>query len=116
MLVPPHPDAVLVCRYWGFEDSGPRWTLAGQRYASRSGRLERLVTELDALEPISAPFPSCPSAGGRSVLLVFGYRHAPEDPVRIVREACNPVSNGWLKDRYGLGLPTGVHWLDEGLI
>jgi hypothetical protein len=116
MLVPPQPDVVLVCRYWGAGDFGPQWTLAGQRSAPRSARLDRLVRELDALKPITAPLPSCPASGGRSVLLLFGYARAAQDTVRVVREACDPVGNGWLNDRYGLGLGWGEHWLDEGVV
>jgi hypothetical protein len=116
-LVPAGPTAVLVCRYWGDGDAKTPRTLAGRRYITADHAVNRLVDRLDALSPIpTRPVPSCPVFGGRSVLLLFRYRLVSDDPVRILREGCVPVSNGWLRDRYGEGLELGEHWPDEGLI
>ncbi len=115
-LVPGTPEAVLVCRYWGERDTGPLLRLAGQRSASGS-RVARLAARLDALRPIpTGRALSCPVLGWRSVLLLFRYPNSPDDPVRIVLANCIYVSNGWLRDRNGLGIAFGEHWPDEGLV
>ena len=77
--------------------------------------ISRLITRLDALEPERPPLPSCPVFGGRSILLLFYYRGASEDPVRILRETCPKATNGRLT-RLALGLSEGEHWPDEGLL
>ncbi len=116
-MVPGHPIGVLVCRYWGAPDAQPRYTLAGERYVAGSPKLLAFARKLNALEPIpTAPAPSCPVFGGRSVLLFFRYNDEPDTPVRIVRQGCIPVSNGHLRNRYGLSLPLGKHWPDERAI
>jgi len=50
------------------------------------------------------------------VLLLFRYTNSPDDPVRIVRAGCIPVSNGHIFERFGDGLGLGAHWPDEGAI
>lgn len=116
-IVPGKPTGVRVCRYWGADDSRPQFTFAGQRFVAGSDELLRFVGKLNALKPIpTAPLPSCPISGGRSVLLLFRYGDVPDDPVQIVRAGCIPVSNGHLRERYGLGLPLGTHWPDEGAL
>jgi hypothetical protein len=114
-LVPPHPVGTLVCRYWGNHDVGQRGTLAGERAVEANRALSRLITRLDALEPERQPLPSCPVFGGRSILLLFHYRGASDDPVRILRETCPKATNGRLT-RLALGLSGGEHWPDEGLL
>lgn len=115
VLVPDHPIAVLVCRYWGEGDSGPQGVLAAQRYVTVNMKLQAFVRKLNTLRPIPQAA-SCPVFGGRSVLLLFRYRDAADDPVRIVRSGCIPVSNGHLLDRDGEGLGLGDHWPDEGVL
>jgi hypothetical protein len=117
MLVSGRPSGVLVCRYWGRDDMGTQWTFAGERYVPADARLGRFVRKLNALPPIpTAPPFSCPSLGGRSVLLLFRYRDASDGPVRIWREECISVSNGHLRHRSGLRLELGEHWPDEGAL
>jgi hypothetical protein len=116
-MVPGRPAGVLVCRYWGQADAGPRWTLAGERTLGGGVRLLAFARRLNALRPIpTAPAPSCPVLGGRSVLLLFRYPTRPDDPVRIVRSGCVDVSNGHLRERFGLALGMGEHWPDEGIL
>jgi hypothetical protein len=117
LLVPPRPTGALICRYWGINDRGQRpAALAGARPVNDSGSLARLVARLDALPPFPGqPAPSCPALGGRSEVIYFHYAAAADDPVRIVRQGCAAVSNGRIV-RYGLTLPAGRHWQDEGLI
>ncbi len=116
VLVPPHPTGVSVCRYWGDEVMRGRWKLAASRDVPSDRALARLVARLDGLDrPQAAPPPSCPVLGGRSVVLVFHYRGATDDPVRILRATCIEVSNGRL-DRWGQALALGEHWPDEGLL
>lgn len=115
MLVPAAPTGALVCRYWGSQDVGRRWTLAGGRHLA-APLLGRLAARLDRLDRIpNAPAPSCPAFGGRSVLFLFHYRGASDDPVRILRVSCVEVSNGRV-ERWGQSLRLGTHWPDEGLI
>jgi hypothetical protein len=115
VLVPAAPTGALVCRYWGSQDVGRRWTLAGGRHLA-APLLGRLAARLDRLDRIpNAPAPSCPVFGGRSVLFLFHYRGASDDPVRILRVSCVEVSNGRV-ERWVQGLPLGEHWPDEGLI
>jgi hypothetical protein len=116
VLVPPHPTGVRVCRYWGHSDFGSHWTLvAGDRYVRESHALARLVSELDALQPETPPYPSCPVFGGRSILLIFHYTDASDVRVRLSRVTCPRATNGRLA-RLALGLTEGEHWPDEGLI
>lgn len=116
-IVPGEPLGVLVRRYWGRRDLGPEGTLAGQRFVPATKEVLRFARELDALMPIpTAPVPSCPIFGGRSILLLFRHGDAPDDPVRIVRAGCIPVDNGHLRERYGLALPLGAHWPDEEVL
>jgi hypothetical protein len=116
-MVPGKPVAVLVCRYWGENDLHPQYNFAGERHVTDSAKLLIFARKLNALKPIStAPAPSCPVLGGRSVLLLFRYSHEPDDPVRILKGGCVGVSNGHLLERYGLGLPLGEHWPDEGAL
>jgi hypothetical protein len=118
MLVPGRPGGVLVCRYWGRDDTGRQWTFAGERYVPAGAKLARFVRKLNGLPPIpTAPPLSCPSLGGRSVLLLFRYRDVRDDPVRILREGCISVSNGHLRHRSGVSLlDIGEHWADEGAL
>jgi hypothetical protein len=117
VLVPAKPVGVLICRYWGRHDTGRPETLAGHGYVAEGSKLAGLVAKLDALKPFPiAPPPSCPAFGGRSVLLLFQYREASDDPVRIVRGGCVTVSNGRPPDLWGEGLSLGEHWPDEGLL
>jgi hypothetical protein len=114
VLVPAHPTGALICRYWGPNDRGHRpGSLAGALHVENANAVDRLAVRLDALPPAPS-HPSCPAFGGRSDLIFFHYRGAGDDPVRIVREGCVPVSNGRLV-RSGLGLPYG-HWPDTGLL
>jgi len=117
-LVPVQPFGVLVCRYWGRHDAGRYGTLAGQRYVAEDSKLGGLVARLDALKPFpTAPVVSCPTAGGRSVLLLFRYRDASDDPVRIRRGGCVLVSNGRSVDLWEDGeLSLGERWPDEGVL
>jgi hypothetical protein len=116
-LVPATPVGVLICRYWGSGDTGAPWTLAQQRYAPASARLDRLVAKLNALRPIpTSPAPSCPVFGGRSVMLLFRFRAESDDPVRVRRVSCTSVGNGHIERLWGLGLFVGEHWPDEGAI
>lgn len=116
VLVPAHPTSALICRYWGLSDPGHREaSLAKTLSVHNAVVADHLAERLDALPP----FPrkrasSCPSFGGRSDVIFFHYRLASDDPVRIKREACVPVSNGRLL-RAGLSLPYR-HWPDEGLL
>jgi len=116
VLVPAHPTGALICRYWGLSDSGHREaSLAGTLTVHKAVVADHLAIRLDALPPSpSKPVPSCPSFGGRSDVIFFHYHRASDDPVRIKREACVPVSNGRLL-RAGLSLPYR-HWPDEGLL
>jgi hypothetical protein len=116
-LVPGDPAAVLVCRYWGRWDTGAPRSLAGQRQLPGGPKLRSFVQKLNALPPIPKdPAPSCPASGGRSVLLLFRYRDAPDDPVLIVSAGCTLVSNGHIRERFGEGLNLGEHWADEGAL
>jgi hypothetical protein len=116
VLVPAHPTGALICRYWGMSDPGHREaSLAGTLTIPDAVVAEHLALRLDALPPFPTdPAPSCPAFGGRSVVIFFHYHRASDDPVRIKREGCVPVSNGRLL-RIGLSLP-GRHWPDEGLV
>jgi hypothetical protein len=117
VLVPFGPSGVLVCRYWGGDDTGRPWTLAGRGYTAEGSKLAGLVAKLDALKPFpTAPAPSCPVFGGRSILLLFQYRDASDDPVRILRRGCVSVSNGRPPSLWGEGLRLGEHWPDEGVL
>jgi hypothetical protein len=117
VLIPGEPAAVLVCRYWGRHDAGASQSLAGQRQVPNGAKLRSFVRELNALPPIPKdPPPSCPVFGGRSLLLLFRYRDAPDDPVLILRSGCTPVSNGHLRERFGEALVLGEHWPDEGVL
>lgn len=83
-----------------------------------SKKFASFIRQLNRLGPINEPgkpLPSCPVFGGRSVLLLFRYPDRPDDPVRIVRAGCIPVSNGHIKERFGEGLVLGEHWPDEAL-
>jgi hypothetical protein len=115
VLVPPRPTGALICRYWGINDRGHRpAALAAARSVNDSDSLGRLVGRLDALPPFpTQPAPSCPALGGRSEVIYFHYAAAADDPVRIER-GCVAVSNGRVV-RYGLTLPAGRNWQDEGL-
>jgi hypothetical protein len=117
LLVPPRATGALICRYWGINDGGHRpAALAGARSVNGGGSLDRLVGRMDALPPFPThPAPSCPALGGRSEVIYFHYAAAADDPVRIERQGCVAVSNGRVV-RYGLTLPAGRHWQDEGLI
>jgi hypothetical protein len=95
---------------------GRQWTLAGQRNIAEDSKLAGLVAKLDALKPLPTVAVSCPDFGGRSVLLLFRYRGASDDPVRILRGGCVRVSNGRPPDLWGEGLSLGEHWLDEGIV
>jgi hypothetical protein len=121
VLVPAQPIGVLVCRYWGRHDPGRYGTLAGHRYVAEDSKLAGLVAKLDTLKP----FPiatgghavSCPVFGGRSVLLLFQYRDASDDPVQISNGGCVTVSNGRPPDLWDDGeLGLGEHWPDEGVL
>jgi hypothetical protein len=116
VLVPAGPIGALVCRYWGRGDFGADWALAGARDVRASSRLNRLVRELDALRPVGLPVASCGVLGGRSVLILFHYPRASDDPVRILRDSCTFVGNGRVPVRYGDSLPSGEHWPDERLL
>jgi hypothetical protein len=120
VLVPTHPAGVLVCRYWGRRDTGRYGTLAGHRYVAEDSKLVGLVAKLDALKPFpiasGGPAVSCPVLGGRSALLLFRYRDASDDPVRIRHGGCVRVSNGRPPDLWGEGLTLGEHWPDEELL
>jgi hypothetical protein len=120
VLVPVQPIGVLVCRYWGRHDTGRPWTLAGHRYVAKDSKLAGLVAKLDALKPFpietGGSAVSCPEFGGRSVLLLFQYRDASDDPLRIDRGGCVSVSNGRQPDLWGEGLSLGEHWPDEGVL
>jgi hypothetical protein len=117
VLVPGDPEAVLVCRYWGRRDTGRSQSLAGERQVLSGVKLRSFVRRLNALPPIPKdPPPSCPVFDGRSLLLLFRYHEAPDDPVQIVRSGCTPVSNGHLRERFGEGLVLGSHWPDEGVL
>jgi hypothetical protein len=114
VLVPGHPTSALICRYWGLNDPGHRRAgLAGTLSIDNAVAVDRVALRLDALPPFHTA-PSCPTFGGRSAVIFFHYRRADDDPVRIKREGCVPVSNGRLL-RVGLSLPYG-HWPDEGLL
>lgn len=119
MLVPAHPTGALICRYLNPEAPGYRGRgLAGVLTVASSAALGRIVARLDALPPYPVrPAPSCPTFGGRSVLILFHYRHVSDDPVRILAAGCIPVSNGRLV-KFGLGgvKLTERHWPDEGLL
>ena len=115
VLVPAHPTGALICRYWGLSDPGHHEASLAGTLTANAGVADRLAVQLDALPPLaSKPAPSCPSFGGRSDVIFFHYPRASDDPVRIKREACVPVSNGRLL-RTGLSLPYR-HWPDEGLL
>jgi hypothetical protein len=117
VLVPGDPEAVLVCRYWGRQDTGSAYSLAGQRQVLEGVKLRSFVRKLNALPLVPKDPPaSCPVSDGRSVLLLFRYREAPDDPVQIVRSSCTPVSNGRLRERFGEGLALGAHWPDEDVL
>jgi hypothetical protein len=117
VLVPVRPIGVLVCRYWGRHDTGRRGTLAGHRYVSEVSKLAGLAAKLDALKPFPTVAVSCPTFGGRSVLLLFRYRDASDDPVRIDRGGCVGVSNGRTPELWDDGqLSLGEHWPDEGVL
>ncbi len=77
MLVPAHPTGALICRYLNPEAPGYRGRgLAGVLTVASSAALGRIVARLDALPPYPVrPAPSCPTFGGRSVLILFHYRH-----------------------------------------
>jgi hypothetical protein len=125
VLVPGHPYAFLVCRYWGSQDQGQRRTFAGERYVTDTEEIASFVRKLDALKPPRRE-PRAPhrifcgedlALGGRSVLLLFRYSNAPDDPVRISIANCIPVSNGHLRAfRFGTPLELGEHWPDEGAL
>jgi hypothetical protein len=77
--------------------------------------VDRLAAHLDALPRFPTdPAPSCPAFGSRSDVMYFHYPHASDDPVRIKREGCVPVTNGRMV-RIGLSL-LDHHWPDEGLL
>lgn len=122
VLVPGDPVAVLVCRYWGRSDSGRTGTLAQRPYVASRQRADSLARRLDALRAprhLTAEIDGCDEVlGGRSVLLFFRYAHEPDDPVRITKSGCIPVSNGHPRAlRLALGaLKLGEHWPDEGLL
>jgi hypothetical protein len=117
VLVPLRPIGVLVCRYWGRDDTGRYGMLVRHLYVAGDPKLAGLVAKLDALKPFPAVAVSCPAFGGRSVLLLFQYRDASDDPVRIGRGGCVTVSNGRLPDLWDDGeLSLGEHWPDEGLL
>ena len=103
-----------MCRYWGERDSGPKNTLAEQRYVPAGSKLSKLAASLDALKP-NRITPACGAAAGRSVLIMFRFEHEPDDPVRFLRSGCTVVSNGHLH-RYASDLAVGEHWPDEGLV
>jgi hypothetical protein len=117
VLVPDGPSAALICRYWGLDDRERRPAgLAGAVAVQDPGVLSRLVARLDALPPVPGPpAPSCPASSGRSEVIFFHYSGAPDDPVRVAAQGCAPVTNGRL-ERWGISLPSGRHWRDEGLI
>jgi hypothetical protein len=96
---------------------GASRSLAGQRQVLDEVKLRSFVRKLNALPPISKDPPaSCPVFGGRSLLLMFRYRDAPDDPVQIVLSGCISVSNGHLRERFGEGLMRGPHWPDENVL
>ena len=98
----------------GGAGSGPKNTLAEQRYVPAGSKLSKLATSLDALKP-NRITPVCGAAAGRSVLIMFRFEHEPDDPVRFLRSGCTVVGNGHLH-RYASDLPVGEHWPDEGLV
>jgi hypothetical protein len=114
VLVPAHPSGALICRCWGINESARHEaTLAGAFSIGQETALDRLAARLDALPPFPRHSMSCPTFGGRSDLIFFHYRDGSDDPVRITRAGCVPVTNGRLL-RTGLSLPYG-HWPDDGL-
>jgi hypothetical protein len=117
-VVPDTPRLALVCRYLPPPVGRPRrgFSLAGERWATDSARVERLADLLDQLPPIGKVAASCPVFGGRTDLIVFVYSAHRTAAVRITRSGCTPVTNGRVT-RYGLGLPIleVAHWPDEGL-
>jgi hypothetical protein len=120
-VVQVQPIGVLVCRYWGRHDLGRHGTLAGRRHVADDSKLAGLIAKLDALKPFpietGGPAVSCPVLGGRSVLLLFQYRDASDDPVRISNAGCVTVSNGRLPDLWDdRELSLGEHWPDEGVL
>lgn len=116
-LVPSGPTSALICRYWGFDDMGREGTFAGTRFVTDAATVGRAVTRLDALRPLFRGPHTCPAFGDRSELIFFRYRHASDDPVRIVVDCLIPVTNGRLVMGGLAGLRAGdVHWLDESLV
>jgi hypothetical protein len=115
VLVPAHPAGALICRYWGLNDPGHHdASLAGTLSIHNATVIDHLAARLDALPPFPRTLVSCPTFGGRSDVIFFHYRDDSDDPVRIKRDGCVPVSNGRLL-RSGLSLPYG-HWPDDGLL
>jgi hypothetical protein len=119
VLVPAGPTGALICRYWGRHDPGRRkGSLAEKGPVASKASVNRLVALLGKLPPLyqGSPASSCPVLGGRSDLIFFHYRHASDDPVRILKECRVPASNGRLvKEAIGIG-PAEGHWPDEGLL
>jgi hypothetical protein len=118
VLVPTHPTGALICRYWGFHDSGRKASFAGARSVTDTTALNRAAAVLDKLPPLyeGSPATSCPELGGRSELIFFHYRRASDDQVRVLKVCRVPVSNGRLaKEAIGIG-PTEAQWPDEGLL
>jgi hypothetical protein len=121
VLVPAQPIGVLACRYWGRHDRGRFGTLAGHRHVAEDSKLAGPIAKLDALKPFpiatGGPAVSCPVFGGRSVLLLFQYRNASDDPVRISNGGCVSVSNGRPPELWDdRELSLGEHWPDEGVL
>jgi hypothetical protein len=119
VLVPTQPTGALICRYWGSHDSGhDQLSFAEVMSVASTTTLDRMVALLNVLPPLDrrAPVASCPQLGGRSDLIIFGYRDGGRHLVRILKECHEPVSNGRIV-RYGLGIgPAEGHWPDEGLL
>jgi hypothetical protein len=119
VLVPTQPTGALICRYWGSHDSGQhKLSFAGVAAVASTNSLDHMVALLNALPALvpSAPVGTCPVLGGRSDLIIFRYRDGRRDPVRILKECREPVSNGRIV-KYGLGIgPAEGHWPDEGLL
>jgi hypothetical protein len=117
VLVPGRPTSAVICRYYEDSDVRPRGVLAEAREIVRADVLGYLTSKLDSL-PAPTRHENCDEVmGGRADLYVFGYRHARDARVLILRAGCFPATNGRIvRNAIGAGHGNEVHWEDEELM
>lgn len=97
ILVPRGAIEVLLCRYYGLDETPrskkrPGW-VARERVIRRRRAVERFGTELDQLRPMPNRPITCPRDSGSQIDVIFVYRHMKDDVVTVGLSGCQTVVN-----------------------